>query len=228
MKKRYTFLFGLILIFVLLLLVKAQDNSMPGGIPAGQIGDNADKITNAVDNLSNNETRGEYLKQEWTKILEKTTLGKFFLGISNVLKVFSPVFKIFIGVDYSLSWYFYLCLFIWIFVVCFIYNSIKNLLQLKVILSLFISIIVPAIAAQINTFGMIADFIIKILTKPWMLYIAIAFGFLAGFVYYLIMKSLGDYIKKSKKEDEEARREHKQKALETAADIKLKAQGLNN
>ena len=98
-----------VLFFVGLLLisfVSAQIDQLQENVD--KLEDFGDEIPRDVDEVKD---IGEgYLTQEWGKILEENKVGKFFSGISDFFKNFNFVFNFVFGIEYSLSWLFFLSL----------------------------------------------------------------------------------------------------------------------
>lgn len=91
-----------------------------------QIGD-LEGIQEKLDELPSDQDEAkdaatEYLKQEWTKILERYKFGKILLEINKVFAYLNPMFKLFLGIGYSLSFLFFIILALWIFFVSYFYR----------------------------------------------------------------------------------------------------------
>jgi len=180
-----------------------------------------------VKNLTDKEVREAYLKGEWTKILENNAVGKVILFISDLFKILSPVFKILIGIEYSLSWLFFLSLFAWIFVVVLIYGPTKNVFQANKWIALAIAIIIPTIAAQFGTIQIIVSFFIPLFKNKWIIIISVIIAAVLIYLYYLFMKKFGKALEEKRKKEDEERREQKAKTTEELHDIEIKATGSN-
>ncbi len=79
------------------------------GLPNG-----TEKIAGVVENLSDEEIRRQYLKQEWTKILNNSKVGKYLLKADGVITKADPVFNILLGIGFSFSWLFVLTIILYI------------------------------------------------------------------------------------------------------------------
>tara|TARA_Y100000310_G_scaffold218713_1_gene220008 strand:+ start:857 stop:1522 length:666 start_codon:yes stop_codon:yes gene_type:complete len=172
------------------------------------------------------QDRGEYLHREWTVILGRSETGRFILGISNLFKALNPLFELLIGVEYSLSWLFFLSLGTWIAVVFMIFRTIQEGLQFNLGISLLISMIVVAISAQFDVFEMFVGFFTPLITNPWIISVGIIVGIIIVYIYSRFMGELGELIEEMDKKNKSVRREHKSKILEKIHDIELKGRGV--
>ena len=97
------------LLFLSLILVSAQLGNIENQIQQGEedLENKVNNVRQGVNVIANNQARQEYLQQEWTKVLNKTSTGKILVKISDSIKKINPFFKIVLGVEYSLSWQFF-------------------------------------------------------------------------------------------------------------------------
>ncbi len=211
----------LILLIVFSFITKAQLEDQ-----IGELQDKVEKIQDIKEKISNEDIRTEYLKQEWSKLLEKTKTGRFLLGISSIFKALSPIFKFLIGLEYSLSWLFFLSLGTWIAVVVIIYNAIKNPFQTKGWIAWTIAIIIPTISAQFGIIVKFVSFFIPLFKNKWIILGSILIAIILLYIYSLFMKSIGKTIREKIKKEDEERRELKAQTLEKITDIELKSKGL--
>jgi len=203
----------LIINFILVAETKAEEIDEETGLPS-----TIKNISDVGKSLTDEEARNQYLKQEWTK-------NKVVLFISNLFKLLSPVFKILIGVEYSLSWLFFLSLGAWIAVVILIYKPTKNIFQANKWVALAVAIIIPTIAAQFGTIQIIVSFFIPLFKNKWIIIITIIVAAILIWIYSLFMKSFGKALEERAKKEDEERREQKAKTVEKLHDIELKASG---
>src|SRR3989344_4944898 len=99
----------IVLFFLLLLLtsfVSAQVENLE------DLQDFASDLPSNTESIK--QKASDYIKQEWDTFLEKYQIGKMILFVSDIFKALSPLFKIFIGFEYSLSWVFFLSLGVWL------------------------------------------------------------------------------------------------------------------
>ena len=105
--------FGVLVLFLIVVLsitlVIAIENPLSDKIEGLE-----ESVGNVEEFIEDKDVRSEYLTNEWTKVLDKTRTGKILLWMSNILSKFSPVFKVILGVGYSLSWAFFFSVAIWI------------------------------------------------------------------------------------------------------------------
>lgn len=190
-------------------LVHAQEiPPLPGEIE--KIQEASEKLTDVGESLTDEEQRSQYFEREWSETFD-------------FLKTFNPAFKFLIGIEYSLSWLFFLSLGAWIGVVVLIYNPAKTIFQVNNWIALAIAVIIPTIAAQFGIIEMIVNFFIPLLTNKWIIFTFIAVIIILLYAYSLLMKKYGKTIREGLKEEREERRERKAKTVEKIHDIEIKA-----
>lgn len=124
-------------------------------------------LNERVEQIARGETREEYLRKSWEEILNKSSMGKILLNISNSLKKINPFFKIVLGVEYSLSWQFFFATVIWLFIFCILRPITETIFKSK----LFSIIGSFAITSIIGISGVIkksTDLISKNINSPWL------------------------------------------------------------
>ncbi|MBX4196240.1 hypothetical protein KW805_01490 [Candidatus Pacearchaeota archaeon] len=214
MSKRVTRLF----VFVTLVLFAVH---FVHALDAGSIQDN--KVVNTVQTVSDADARTTYLQQSWVDLLSKSPVGRFFLRISSFFTALSPVFKVLIGIDYSLSWIFFLSLGLWVVMFVIIYRVVKEIFQTNQWVAVGIAVIIPALGAR-N--GLLAKAVL--LASPffgglWRIILSIALGVVLLLFYSTYMKLIGKQLKESQKKDAEARQGEKAEDVERIHDIEIKA-----
>ena len=209
-----------ILGILLLSFIAKQVSSEEGDIPTDK---DTEKIVNLTEHLSEEDSRNEYLKQEWTKILEKSKIGKVLLGIFAIFKALSPVFKVLIGIEYSLSWLFFLSFGFWIAIVIIIYKPAKCVFQAKWWIALPIALIVSTFAARAGIISKTVDLFVPLFTNYWIIIIAIFIAIILMIVYSKFMKSLGKKMEEKMKKENEERREIKAQTVEKINDLEIKS-----
>ena len=215
MKKRILGLLILSILISSLIIVQAPDYS--------DISDSADKLPQDPDELKEfGENRTSYLKQEWTKILEKSPIGRVMLKISNLFQALNPVWKVFIGLEYSPSWIFFLTLGLWIVVAILIYQPIENIIGFNRWVSLGIAIIIPTLAAQFGTFEKIIESLGFLFKNKWLIGLTIIIVIALTYVYNRFIKEFGEKLKAIEKKEHEKIREQKADTVEKIHDIKIK------
>lgn len=78
------------------------------------LGEDIEEAQEILERLSDSEERVNYLKTEWTKILEDTKAGPYLKKTDDILSSLDPLFHFLLGVNYSLSWVWILSLTIFI------------------------------------------------------------------------------------------------------------------
>jgi flagellar biosynthesis/type III secretory pathway M-ring protein FliF/YscJ len=170
------------------------------------------------------ERATNYLKQEWSKILENSNhpIAKVIWVIHKAFLFASPAFKIIIGVEYSFSWLFILTLIIWITLVVFLYRILSVFSTFSKGVSFIISICMIVIASIAKIPLMFANLIIKIistLTSWWMQLIAAVLVIIFLILISVFSKKWEAMVKKWK----EARKKMKQEMDIEMAKIKSDA-----
>jgi len=199
---------GAILLFSLLMLnilsfavaeVQAQQApELPGGV---------EKIVEATEKLSDAETRSEYLKQEWLKILKKYT---FFSAIDNFFKKNSIVFSIIFNVPYSFSLTLFFIIAFWFIFVLGGAQLIKYISKIESSIGpIIIGILLAIILAHVNLFYVISKFFIWLLflKKEW--YWEILIFFIEVIVIIIIISLIIIFSKAQK----QAKKEKEKKEL---------------
>lgn len=179
-----------------------------------------------ISSQANSTNENNYLKQEWTKVLEKSEFGKMILGISSLLTALGPIFKLLVGVEYSLSWYFIFVFAIWIGVVILIYNLTKNIFPNKKLICFFISVLIVGISSQAHIIELAVNFMSPLFSNTESIILGVFVG-VAIFVFLTkLSKILGKMIKEDLKKEKEKRREEKSSLLEKIHDVELKGRGV--
>lgn len=216
MKKNISLLFCLFSVVIILILFFSL---LVNAVDVSQIPTNSDEVK---------QVTSDYLKQEWTNILEKSQVGKILLFLSDILRALSPVFEVFIGIKYSLSWIFFLSLGIWISIFFVLYSAVKLIFFDKSWTCFFISLIILTIATQFKVIQIILGFFTPLFTDKWVILTSIIITIILLIIYYLFMEFLGKKIKTQNKKDTEKRRENKAKLVEKLHDIEIKTTSSDN
>lgn len=174
------------------------------------------------EKISDETTREAYLRQEWGILLQNSSFGRGVSRTSEVLENFNFLFKIFLNIDYSLSWAFFFTLFLWIAVVIFVYEPIKDLLGAKRWIAFLISLLVASLIAQAQGYVLALSFLSFFLQSA--VYAVSTFFVLLCIVilYKQIMKKIGKDLQARKKKSDEERRELKAHTVEKIDDTRLK------
>lgn len=185
----------------------------------------AQGIKDTTDTLTNENTRDTYLKQEWTKVLEKGTLGglgTFLLFMSKLLTALSPLFLLIIGIEYTLSWIFFLSLGVWVVLVIVIYKPAKIFTQ-KQLVALAIGVIAAILISQGGTIPNLLTYYSVLFSGNLMIFIMIVAVIISLVLYSKLVVSLGKMLKSWAKQETEQTREDKAKTAEKIDDIKIKS-----
>lgn len=126
---------SVVLVLVFFSIVSASIDSQ-----INDVANSADRGIQNVDKvLSSSEARSNYLKQEWLKIIQSKAFGQYVLPIHEFLKTNKQVFGYFLGIDYEISWEFFLALFFWFFLVITLSGWVSGLVVLFILLIIYIA-----------------------------------------------------------------------------------------
>lgn len=221
----------LILITILLVItIQATDitstaEKYTGGLdPETGLPEKLTPLAETGEKLTEGEITTEYLKQEWTKILEKSQFGKYLLVVMNftgkIFSFFNPLWKYTFGTEFSWTWTFFLSFFIWIVLVIVLYSPSKAFLNLNPIFILIFAIVLASLAGSGGVIRTATDFLSIILTNIWLVGVSIFIGVLLVIFYY---KFFGDLEKDLKKESDEEKRKRAQQTIEAHGEVSRKA-----
>lgn len=200
MKKISVFVILFLVIISLVLLVFAQDQSQEN---AGQ----------------------SYLQQEWNKILEQNSFGRFILGVNVFFEALSPLFKIIIGIEYSLSWMFFLSLISWLVVFIIIFYAARLIFVDRLWICFFISLIILIIAAQTKIFPTSVSFFTPLFTNLEIIILSLFIIIVLLLFYIYFMSRFHKTLEQQDEKEREKIREEKAEVVEKIHDIEMKAAG---
>ncbi len=200
---------ALILISLLLLsfisIVLAQTINPETGLPSDVQG-----IADVSKELTNEQTRSDYLKKEWGKIIQNNEAFKpFYEAYMKVSPYTNPIFKYTIGMAPSLSWLFLLDLALWITLLIYLIRLFELTSfspVVKSLISIILMIMFSAMGATKAVAEVIINLIMKIATSWWMQLIG------AGIVivWLVILSMFSENLKKWAKKTKENRAKMKE------------------
>ena len=211
MKKKRFYFFAIILaIFIFSFsLLHAQiigfNNS--GSLPSSQ--DEAKQVTS------------DYLKQEWTKILEKNQFGQILLGISDFLKNFNPLFNIIFGFEYSLSWAFVFAVIVWLILFFFVLKPTQAILGNKW-LGLLAAFLISSLVGVSGVIKQAVTFMAFVINNTWIAWISFFIALLILFLMAKFGKSLGKTIKKEQEKNKKRKLEEDREVIHAEAEVAKK------
>lgn len=210
---------AIIALFLLAPIVSAADLT-----PAlGDLPQNVEKLDEVRENLQNNQTREQYLRQEWVNLLEKNEAGRFILAIGNVLDLLSPLFILFLGIPYSFSWLFFLSLIVGAWIFQLIYKPLKEATNIGKLFSTIISLAVLGLTARFGALQKGINLISALFINKWTISLFIVVGFILMIIYTRIMRKMGKKFAEDKKKALEERREDKNKVIDRIKEVKIKS-----
>ena len=176
--------------------------------------ENIDKQVENLEDIQNqiDDSPTDYLKQEWIKILEKNKVGQVLLPISDFFENLSPLFKIILGVEYSLSWSFVFAVVIWLCFFIFFFKLGKGIFPNNILIIFLLSLIISLLIGLSGAIRELVDLLAFIIKDP----IAVVVAFIISLIIMLLIikfsGGFGEYIRKQ---------EEKLKKMKVEADTKL-------
>lgn len=156
-------------------------------------------------NLSEEESRKAYLKQEWTKLMaDKKVVGPFLFYTNKGFSALNPFWKIIFGTEFEWSWQFIFYFLFWIAIIIIIHSPVKSFLDLNLILVLFASIIIASLVGISGAIVQVVNLLTFFIPNGFSVLITILILFLFLFYYKKIIKQYGVKFKeKSQKAQKE-------------------------
>ncbi len=155
-----------------------------------------DKFQEASEQLSEEEQRKEYLKQEWTKLLaDKKAVGPVLFYTNKFFSFLDPLWKIIFGMEFEWSWLFIFTFLFWILIIILVYSPVKELTELNAVLSFLGAILVSSLAAYFQFIQMMVGILILILKNIWLVILAILIMILVASFYHKTFKEIGKKLK---------------------------------
>jgi len=175
------------------------------------------------EKITEGEITSEYLKQEWTKILEKSQVGKYLISSLNftdkIFSFFNPFWKLVLGKEFSGSWIFFLSFFIWVALIIILYSPSKAFTNINPLFTLLFSTTVATLAGKGFVIEKTTEILSTMLTNIWLVGVSIFIATLLLIIYY---KFFGDLEKELKKESEKEKRKRAQANIESGGDVARK------
>lgn len=162
----------------------------------GDLEEGKEKIDDAKDVIEGDKE--DYLSQEWKKIIRSKPV---FREVDQTLSVFSFVFEIFMNEPYSLSFRFFIVLFLWIFTfinLIFLLRSLFFTGWLGYVIALALTLLLGLIGFFQFLYSLLGSFVgIFSGWKKWLVFVAIfvIFGILTN-----LRNKLSKYLEKQKEE----------------------------
>lgn len=181
-----------------------------------------EKTKENVEDKISSLNEPSFITTQWTSYLEKTSFGRFLIEVGKVLEALNPIFKLFIGIEYSVSWLFFLSLITAISVFIILYRPIKDFAGLNPIFAVIIVLCFLGLMSIKKVIPSTLQSMAPAIPNKWMIIIMI--GVIAGIVaiYWIMIKRFGEAYKKMLKEEKEKQRELRDETIDKVKDIKLK------
>jgi len=184
------------------------DNTNIAGVSVDNINDLATEIP------ENPEEGKEYIKQEWTKILEKNAIGRILLKISSILTFLNFFWKPILGIEYSFSWIFLfaITLFLFLFI---IFSRVLDAFIGKSWAGWTSGFVVASLVGLSGVIKKATDLLSIIINNVWLA----VFSFLVAILILILLSNfsggLKEYLKKQKEDTEKEKTERAQKIIQT-------------
>lgn len=209
-----------ILTIIFLLVLNLHLNSVKADAPApnvpfiGEVNPDTglpstfEKYQDAAANISDEETRVEYLKQEWTKIFAKNKFIAPILYYTNsFFSMLNPVWLLVFKIPFSWSWQFIFSLIIWIILIVILYAPSNALTNFGVFLTLIFSVVLASLVGSTGTIKKAVDVLTIAITNIWLAILCMAIAILFASLYNHFLGEFGKGFKKETKDAEIKRAE---------------------
>jgi hypothetical protein len=234
MKKReFIFSMFILLSIVLFILIISKqvlsqsipDNTLPGNFSDDNIEDLNRRVTDVndiVENYSRQPNRTKYMAERFQKLLLNFTIVQRF---DILFRQLSPMIWFFTGVEYSLTFKFFLAIFIYIMIFIKVPEIVKYSTGFKEPIPTLISITFMILIAQIGFFSYFSSKIIDFLSNQDNLALLVLFSglfFTLIAMIFIFESYCASYLKQSKE------KQVKKEAEETTKSLKKVLGGLTN
>ncbi len=195
---RFHEFFLIFLISIVILPFVSSDNHLEGfendSVIKGVTG-----LQGAVGNLTDEDLREDYLRKEWTTVLEKTTFGPALLAFSSLLNRLDPFFMYALGMHYTLSWAFIAAVLIWFSLFYLVLGPFNTLFANNKLAAILSSFAVSCIVGSVGVIKAAVDLLAMIVKTWWLILIVIA----VLVIILLVMKKLGKNFQKMIEKEKE-------------------------
>jgi hypothetical protein len=217
--------FPLILLLLLIPLITAQLDAGALGGELEKVEEGKEKLDEGLGKLDTAKTsisEDDFLKKEWGTIIKRNKfLSPILTSLEKAEPYISPILKYTIGIEFSLSYLFFLTLAIWICFLIFAFRIFDIFSLFSKGTSKFISLGLVVILSIFGLTKAIAEAIINVinLLEIWWVKLIVAILLIIGFVIAsTTSKSLNAYIKKIKEEQAKEQSKSDMKVVKTYAD----------
>lgn len=215
MNKLLTLLFPLLILIISGVFAQALSDL---GESANKIKEQAEKAKETGEKLRDANATTEYLKKEWREILEENKAGRVLLGISDFIKNFNPLFKIILGVEYSLSWAFIFAIAIWLGIFILIVNPLSVLVNNR-LSGIIIAVAVTSLISISGTIKKTLDLLAFIIDNKWAVWLSLAIAVILVLTFNLIGKSMANFLKKKREESDRDQTNRDRRIIHTDAEV---------
>lgn len=208
-KNKLFFVFIIIFLFLIFanILIKAQDTYLPPEVKG------VEKLQNITEKLTDEETREEYLKQEWQKILKE---NKVVAAIDSFCTKYSIFFRIVFGMPYSLSLTLVFVIVLWLFIALTISDITRKGLGFLEGLSYILGIVAAVVLAQLQILRRFSAFLVELIISReafWARFIVFMIIIAILILLYYFKGGLSQALEQRRKKLKEEETEQKQKEI---------------
>lgn len=202
--------------FIFLNLVLAQELADSGLPPEIEV------IQQASEQVTNEQTRNEYLKQEQTKLIEKSAIFGPVIRIFNaIMTAINPFFKAVLGVGYSLSWAFVFAVAIWL-ILFFILRPIMSAIIGKPIPAMIAAFAVTSLIGLSGVIKRAVDLLAFAVSNIWIALLSLVIAIVIMVILITLGGGWKKYMAKQKEEEAKRQEEEHREILKTSAEIEKK------
>ena len=161
------------------------------------VGNAEDKVNNAEKLISDEDTRTDYIKTEWGKILAKNSIigpVSNFYEKQKLAVIVDPVVKILTGLDTEVTWLFFLGLLLWVTLLIVVYQSIRYAGDYPAIATFLVSVGFMGVLGFFGLIERLAQFIIDTISVLSLWWVQLILGILVIVVLFLAIY-FSKYIK---------------------------------
>lgn len=171
-----------------------------------------------IQEISEQQNKTEFLKQEWRKFLETNAGGRLFLKISDTIEKANPIINKIIGIDYSLSWAFVFGVIIWLALFLLLLRPMEALLSNQ-ILAIVATVAVVGLIGITGVIRKTVDILGFAIQNWWIALISVIVAFILVVVVERLGKTLKRKIERAKESSEKEKVDKDRKIIRSDAKI---------
>ena len=205
-----------IALFLILNLHSAHATDNPLPINYEQIQNVANQVPQTPEDIKS--VGQTYLKQEWTKLLAKYPIGRFFLGISDWLTYFNFIWKPIFGIEYSFSWAFIFSFAIFFIIYYIVYGPLSAMFDKKSI-AIISSLIVASLVGFSGVIKKSVDLLSFAVNNVWIAGLSLVLAIFIMIFLAKFDKGIKAWLTKEKEGEEKIKTEEAQQKIKAAGRV---------